>query len=250
MGKGKGGSVLGLVSGKVGDKIFYVRKGKQYVKQYGASKITTRTLLRRKSYRAVNTRVFFAASREIYKKLKVLINPVWEGIVKTKKTPTLSGLNMFMKYNHLQQMIPDKNKLCALGNSPDLTKLVVSYGIVEPTFNLKTVLENNLPTEQAGEIRVEWDPKSYSSGLPDDEAFFVALQWYLRPKGDDKWRESWKAISVCGNLRAPGAKREDGSLRILWEPEYTDEKNPIYGYLFFKDKKGNYSKSNAIIINL
>lgn len=141
-----------------------------------------------------------------YKFCKNLIFKVWEPATKGKP---LTGANLFTKVNvaRLCDSIPDKTKFYSPTNAPDLSKIILTDGRLEPAFIKSAVL-----SDKTSEITVTWEPRNFSTGSPDDEVFLSAIYWKI--PDSDKWYPDFdpcRTMIMWTNDFTPLAKRQHGT---------------------------------------
>jgi len=170
-----------------------------------------------------------------------MINPIWTKIC-TEKSLRMTGINLFTKANLTRlwaSMEHQDEEYDARTNKPDMVKLVVSDGNLEPTPSvLACTYDYN-----TGALRIEWDTKSRGNGQPDDYAFIMA---YNEPVVDSNWRPNgWLFGTAVAASPASQAMRSDGNMEITIPKRLAAR--DIKGYVFFKDKAGKigYSPSKG-----
>ena len=239
MGRIKSGNVFGKITGRVGDKVFYIRYGKQYVREYVYSGVSTDSLIARKCFRAVNKRMVSAFFMEVYLKVKPMMLPMWEELIKGS---ALVPTNIFIKYNgSLYGTASDNKNFLHKYNIPDLTKFFIADGVWEPCHTLSAFLRDDV-------IFVKWDSVAYSTGSSEDIVFFIAIQWNLREESDPKWRKSWRDVTVMTNSLPSTVQRKDGHLTLVCGSKFSGD-IPIFGYLFLKSADGKYSRGVSTIVS-
>jgi hypothetical protein len=156
--------------------------------------------------------------------------PVWERLC-TKNKLKMTGLDLFTKKNvpTLWASMPHQNKeYDAITNTPDMVKMIVSDGILEPTQ--KVLVCNYNPT--TGVLHIEWDTKCIENGKPDDCAYVMA---YKNPVVDSEWAPNGVLYGRATLPEPPATPRTrgDGSMEIALPKGLVA--TDIIGYVFFRD---------------
>ena len=179
--------------------------------------------------------------------LASLIYPVWERLARRKHL-SKSGVNLFVKANartlftsmpHIDQEFDPTT------NSPDIKKILMSDGILEP---INTIVGGHYDTAN-GKVSVQWNSTCFTNGQPDDYAYIVVLKRpILEGYGPDG---NWKpALFMYGEAKLPEPpatprERQNGDMDITIPIglQATD----LVAFLFFKDKKNElgFSPSKA-----
>ncbi|MCK4352539.1 hypothetical protein KAW65_03935 [candidate division WOR-3 bacterium] len=241
-------SILGEITGKIGELVFTSYRGKLVVKirprkvKDRASVELLKKVLKGEiernelSVKLLNVRLTFATIRYLYKeKLEQIIAPVWEKLCKQKKL-RMTTYNLFLKYNMtiLYDSIPEKNDFYGPLNMSDFTQMLITDG----DLNEPTIIKNANYSPENGKLCIEWDTNRYIDGKIDDEAHVVAFYW-KPPKLKLSSLTPWTSIKTW----EAEAKREDGKAVIKidtnLEPKY------LITYLFFKSQN-IYSESASI----
>ncbi|MCK4353265.1 hypothetical protein KAW65_07660 [candidate division WOR-3 bacterium] len=238
------GSPLGVISGKLGDLVFFYSKGRSLIrtqprhpKDNFSFKVVRKAIRGTISWdevniKCVNTEFVFGTLSYLYtKRLKPFIGPIWEKICKLKRNRIMAQ-DLFIKYNFssLYFSIPEPNKLCLYSNIPDFTQLLIS----DNGLNEFTSITNISYNPHSGELSIGWGTFCYLDGKLTDEAYIVIFYWAFPELKFDL--TPWASIKLWEFT----ANREDGKMIMKVDKGL----NPKYliAFLFF-ESQGIYSKS-------
>jgi len=234
---------LGDYTGKLGDTVGGKWKGKHWVRSriYPSQRGTLEMYYLFKagqlplgsfSFRQMNQRrcVFQMLGCIGRKNFSNLITPVWERLC-TKNKLRMSGTNLLTKRNvtTLWASMPYQNKeYDAITNTPDMVKMIVSDGILEPTPEVLTCTYN----PDTGILRIEWDSTCIENGNPDDYAYVMA---YKNPVVDSEWKPNGLLYGKATLPIPPDIPRtrSDGNMAIALPKGLVA--SDIIGYVFFRD---------------
>lgn len=171
-------------------------------------------------------------------KMSTWIYPIWEALV-TKRDWTMTGINAFVRRNaalllttmdrtaEFIQDSADPNY-----NAPDLAKMLVSDGDLEPTAEITAATYDTA----TGDLVVTWDPSVFTNGSDTDYAFLmVAKKPILESVGrDGTW---YPALFMYGpfHTELPGVPevRADGTMTYTM-PVGLDAAD-LTAFVFFRD---------------
>lgn len=238
------GSPWGTISGKCGQAVGVVgSKGKRFVKSYVKAKYPKSSdeaiskVLKKKykegevSIRTINqTRVVYSHLCLVVKLIPKVLKPIWYPL--SKKKP-ITWHNLFMKYNlsRFNHSIPLRQVLCSTENSPQIHKLLLSTGVLEPTSQITNVSYN----KNTGLVRVKWDKNVYSNGSLDDTAFLTVI-YYRIP--EDMWIKRHpveKTIKIWNEELTYVGRRGDGEGKIKISKNIDSKYLTVF--LYFGDGK-------------
>lgn len=248
-------SPYGNLIGKLGDTVGAKWKGKYWVRKriYPPQRGTLEMYKMVKagliapdnfSFRQMNIRraIFQVLGSIGRSNLKNLINPIWTKLC-TDNNLAMTGINLFTKANEtrLWATMADQDKeYDAETNKPDMVKMVVSDGNLEPTPAILDCTYNS----NTGVLHIKWDTKCRNNGLDDDYAYIMA---YKMPVVDSRWKANGQMFGTAVVAAPPASQvtRGDGSMEINI-PKNLDASDVI-GYVFFRDRKGQigYSPSKG-----
>lgn len=243
-------SPFGDITGKLGDAVGAKWKGKHWVrkrvnpKQRGTLdmyKLVKAGLIAPDnfSFRQMNIEkvILQLLGRIGGKNMANMINPVWTKLC-TEQDIKMTGIDLFTKNNfrRLWSSMTDQDKeYDAETNAPDMVKLVVSEGNLEPTPAVTDCTYNS----NTGVVHIEWDMKCRNNGRADDYAYVMV---YKMPVVDSQWRANGQ---IFGTAISTDKTRGDGSMEINIPKRLSA--SDVIGYVFFRDKAGKigYSPSKA-----
>ncbi|MDD2890959.1 MAG: hypothetical protein PHE49_10040 [bacterium] len=188
------------------------------------------------SYKQMNLRrlVFQQLGYTGRTNLSTLIYPIWKKLCQKRHLP-ITGINMFVKRNapELWASIPNPDKeYNASTNCPDMSKMLVSEGNLEPISDFSSCAYNSA----TGNVTFNWDTTAIKNGKPDDYVFTFIFN---KPILDSQWRPNGY---LYGNAQLlPPVKRTDGIAVFSITPGL----NPLTltGYIFCRDKTGEIGYS-------
>ncbi|MDD2890328.1 MAG: hypothetical protein PHE49_06785 [bacterium] len=158
-----------------------------------------------------------------------LMTPIWKPLCAKRHLP-ITAINMFVKRSapDLWDSIPNPDEeYNASTNCPDMTKMVVSDGDLEPISDF-TVCSYNAVT---GDVTFGWDTTTIKNGKSDDYVFTFVFN---KPVIDSKWRPNGYLYGDAKLL--PPVKRMDGIATFSIAAGLTASE--LTGYIFCRDKKG------------
>lgn len=165
------GSIFNITGSKARGNVLYL-KAKSIPTHRGDRKHIYKALrgqiaFNKISPKQANTIRIMALLANITKKIRPIIYEAWEP--DTRGTP-MTGADKFIKTNFLPLYlsIPDPNKIICKNNRPDLSRITITHGRIEPPFNMKVKIENQ-------NIIINWDSFYYKEADKQDELIIVAI---------------------------------------------------------------------------
>ena len=147
----------------------------------------------------------------------------------------MTGMNLFVKKNvaTLWASVPDPDQeYDASTNKPDMVKMLVSEGDLEPTPAVVACTYN----ATTGAFLVQWDMACTKNGKSTDYAYVMA---YREPVIDSQWQaDGW----MYGEAKLPTppaipiARGASGGMEITIATGLTA--TDLIGYVFFRDQAG------------
>ncbi|MCK4353292.1 hypothetical protein KAW65_07795 [candidate division WOR-3 bacterium] len=201
------------MSGKVGNLVFFVYKGKQVVRIYstackGKSKLVEKAMsgvITSGEVSQLNHRIIFGLLDWLYrKKLKPVVSGCWDKIC-TRKRLQMTGRNLFMSYNIsiIYDSISNVRELISSRNAPDFTELLITKGDLWAPYNIKSISYSPF----SGVLKLFWDSSIFRDAKSEDEAHIVILYWeptdILSPKPWTTlkfWYNSGRRVDGCSTL--------------------------------------------------
>lgn len=172
--------------------------------------------------------------------LSTWIYPVWEALC-TKRAWVMTGTNAFVRRNAATLLTSmDRDTEYDETNQPDLTKMLISDGDLEPAAGLLTATYD----PALGTLTVTWDPTVYTNGADTDIAFVMVAAKYpdthtaLESIGDEgTWAPKLYMYGTALVPEPPAVPkiRVDATYDLTLPMGLTAD--DLTAYLFFRDKE-------------
>lgn len=260
------GSPWGHIRGKVDDAVGGVWKGIEWVRvrvfptqpgtitRYRLWKDdpTTPFSFKQFNIRRLVTQVLGYIAR-FGSNLTVWIRPVWEALC-DKRGWTMTGANAFIRRNaailfaSMENPAAEYKPTMPAINAPDLTKMLVSDGDLEPAAVLETAVYN----PETGALGLHWSSATFTNGSPDDIVNVIVAKKPLLEMEDEPDMTLWNwapKLFIYPFLPAPPAPavpatRADEGVEVML-PTGLDAAN-LTAYLFFRDAEGHIGYSPSV----
>lgn len=233
------GTIIGKVNGQVGCRW----RGQNVIKKYTVP-ADKGTLLKYQQYKdgiippssfsfpQFNLRrLVINPLMHISRDAPTFISDVWKLEANSRKL-MMSGQNLIMQANisQLYASFDPTIEFDPVTNTPDLTKLVMSQGILEGATGFGATYDTG-----TGIVTFEWDPAHYQSGKDDDFVSFVILaKPILESIGRaGNWKPALKIYYFKNGDPPPAVApvRADGTGQVTIDTGL--DPNDLFGFIFF-----------------